>query len=450
MTAEEMRAVDAAAPEPTEVLIGRAGRAVGRAALGVLGGAYGRRVIVIAGRGNNGADGRVAGDWLTRRGVSVRTIDAAACPERLPAADLVIDAAYGTGYRAGCRDPWRAPAVGGARVLAVDIPSGLDATTGRHDAPVLSADRTVTFQALKPGLVFGDGPAMSGTVEVARIGLDVSGARAHLVGAEDVAAWIPRRPASAHKWSGAVRIVAGSPGMLGAAGLAASAAARCGAGLVAVSSPGCSAPAPLEVLQPTLPDADWADEVLDGLDRFRSLVVGPGLGRRAVTVAAVRRLLARAALPVVADGDALHAIATGDESVLEHRDAPTVLTPHDGEFEQLTGARPGPDRLSAARTLANAYHCTVLLKGPVTVVADETGAALVINHGDERLATAGTGDVLAGMIGALLAAGVAPLRAAAAASWLHADAARRGPAAGLVAGDLPELLPGALEGLGDV
>ena len=444
VTPEEMRAIDAAAPEPVDELVRRAGRAVGRTAIGMLGGGYGRTVTVIAGSGNNGADGRVAGDWLRRHGVSVRVVDAASCPDRLPPADLVIDAAYGTGYRASCRAAWTPPAIGDARVLAVDIPSGLDATTGHHVGPVLAAERTVTFQALKPGLLFGDGPALGGRVEVVDIGLDASRATAHLVDGDDAAGWFPRRPSDAHKWSAAVRIVAGSPGMSGAAGLAARAAARCGAGLVAVSSPGGTAPVPLEVLQPALPVTEWADDVVDGLGRYRALVVGPGLGRDAATVASIRRLLLRAPVPVVADGDALHAIATGDPLEFTGRAAPTVVTPHDGEFEQLTGAAPGPDRLDAARSLASQLGCTVLLKGPSSVIADGAGDVLVVDHGDQRLATAGSGDVLAGMIGALLAAGLTPLRAAATAAWLHADAAHRGPQVGLVAGDLPDLLPAAI------
>ncbi len=449
VTPEEMRAIDADAADPVDVLVQRAGRAVGRSALGMLGGAYGRTVIVIAGSGNNGADGRVAGEWLRRRGVAVRVVDAASCPDPFPPSDLVIDAAYGTGYRASSRAPWSPPEIGPRQVLAVDIPSGLDASTGEHAGPVLAADCTVTFQALKPGLLFGDGPALSGEVDVVDIGLDASRASAHLVDIDDVAAWFPSRHADAHKWSAAVRIVAGSPGMLGSAGLAARAAARCGAGLVAVSSPGASAPVPLEVLQPSLPESAWADEVLEGLGRYRAVVVGPGLGRGAATVASIRRLISRAGVPVVADGDALYAIATGDPLGLSDRSAPTVLTPHDGEFEQLTGAPPGPDRLEAARSLAARFGCTVLLKGPSSVIADQAGAVLVVDHGDQRLATAGSGDALAGMIGALLASGLDPLHAAATAAWLHADAARRGPRAGLVAGDLPGLLPDVFDALFD-
>ena len=448
LTPEQMAAVDAAAPEPVEELIARAGRAVAREAMSMLGGSYGRVVNVIAGRGNNGADGRTAADIIARRGVKVRVIDAAMCPPILPACDLVIDAAYGTGFRG----EWLAPQVVSTSsepvmVLAVDIPSGVDASTGAAGDGVLRADRTVTFQALKPGLVFSHGRSSSGEVIVADIGLDVTGADRYLVEASDVAAWWPERVADAHKWNGAVRIVAGSPGMHGAARLCAAAAARSGAGLVALSSPGGAPWARDEVIQRPVPAEGFADDVLDDLDRFGSLVMGPGLGRDEATVDGVRRLIADATVPIVIDGDGIFAAAwsaDGAGPLLRSRGLATVVTPHDGEFALLTGSMPGPDRIVAARSLAADLDCAVLLKGPTTVVALPDRPTLVVDHGDERLATAGSGDVLAGMIGSLLAAGVPPERAAAGAAWLHADAARRGRRRGLLAGDLIDLLPDAL------
>ncbi|MEO6120557.1 MAG: NAD(P)H-hydrate epimerase, partial [Acidimicrobiales bacterium] len=173
----ELRALDAAASVTTEVLIERAGAAVARAALAQLGGGYGRRVVVVAGQGNNGADGRAAARRLRRRGVLVLVVEAAEVPARLPACDLVVDAAYGTGFRGD----YRAPDPAGAPVLAVDIPSGLDALTGQAGEGAVRAAATVTFAALKPGLLFADGPERSGTVEVADIGLDTSGAFAHVI-----------------------------------------------------------------------------------------------------------------------------------------------------------------------------------------------------------------------------------------------------------------------------
>ncbi|HUF31723.1 MAG TPA: NAD(P)H-hydrate dehydratase [Acidimicrobiales bacterium] len=444
LTPAEMGSVDAAAPEPLEVLVGRAGAAVARAALDLLGGAYGRRVVVIAGPGNNGADGRVAADGLSRRGVRVEVLEAGDLPAVLPACDLVVDAAYGTGFRGA----WRAPDADGAPVLAVDIPSGVDGLTGvvGEGTEPLQAWRTVTFAALKPGLLLDRGAELAGEVTVADIGLDVSGATAHLVTDADVAAWLPERPPSSHKWRSAVWVVAGSPGMAGAAALAAGGAQRTGAGYVRVSSPG-GLPGegiPTEAVGTELPAEGWAAEALADQDRFGALVAGPGLGTADATATEVRRLLAGSTVPVVADGDALTALGT---DVARYVTARTVLTPHDGELVRLTGAAPSADRLGEARSLAAAAGCTVLLKGSTTVVAAPDGRVLVTTTGDARLATAGTGDVLAGAIAALLASGLDPLRAAAAAAHLHGRAGTLGWRRGLVAGDLVDLLPAAIDRL---
>lgn len=452
VTPEQMAAIDAAAPAPVEELIERAGRAVARTALQMLGGAYGRVVTVIAGGGNNGADGRTAARVLGSRGVKVEVVDAVMRPPVLPASDLVIDAAFGTGFRG----EWIAPeltGVDGSRplVLAVDIPSGVDALTGQAGSGVLAADRTVTFQALKPGLLFGPGRRLSGEVDVADIGLDVSRADQYLIDRNDARSWWLPRAVDAHKWNGAVRVVAGSAGMLGAGRLCAAAAARAGAGLVTLSSPGIDPLARDEIIQRPIPADGFAREVLEDLDRFAALVIGPGLGRDDAVLSATRRLIAEAAVPVVIDGDAIFASAwsaDGAGPLLRERTLPTVVTPHDGEFAFLRGSAPDDDRVAAARELADDLDCVVLLKGPTTVVAEpgrgQVGAAYVVDHGDERLATAGSGDVLAGMIGAALASGVDPGRAAAAAAWFHAEAGRSGPTRGLLAGDLVDLIPTAL------
>ncbi|HEY4610619.1 MAG TPA: NAD(P)H-hydrate epimerase, partial [Ilumatobacteraceae bacterium] len=204
VTPAEMAAIDAAAPAPIDVFIERAGTAVSWAALRMLGGAYGRTVNVICGKGNNGADGRVAARHLARRGVRVRVFDLPAIPATLPPADLVIDAAYGTGFRG----TWKPPDAGNSRVLAVDVPSGVDALTGDITGDVLAAERTVTFGALKPGLLMPPGSALAGVLELADIGLDIGWARSNLVQSSDVAEWWPERDAYAHKWQNAVRVVA--------------------------------------------------------------------------------------------------------------------------------------------------------------------------------------------------------------------------------------------------
>jgi NAD(P)H-hydrate epimerase len=442
VTPEEMAAIDAAAPEPVEELIERAGAAVAAVALRMLGGGYGHRVVVLAGKGNNGNDGRAAARRLERRGVRTLVVDAGDQPTAVPACDLVIDAAYGTGFRGELAAPAVAP---GTPVLAVDIPSGVSGLTGEAGDGVLAADRTVTFAALKPGLVLEPGASLAGSIVVADIGLDTSSATVGVVTGDDVAAWFPARPVERHKWNAGVLLVAGSPGLSGAAHLVAAAAQRAGAGLVRLGSPGSDDPArPTEAVGLALPAIGWVDAVLAEVERFRALVVGPGLGRSEGTADEVVALLRRTSLPAVVDGDGLTALGADAASALDERAGPVVLTPHDGEFAALAGAAPGADRLGAVRSLAASTGAVVLLKGPTTVVADPHGEVRVVIEGDARLATAGTGDVLSGTIGALLAQGMPALEAAAAGAWLHARAANHGPAHGLVASDLVDLLPLAL------
>lgn len=440
VTPDEMQAIDAAAPEPVEVLIERAGAAVARHALDLLGGGYGRRAVVVAGRGNNGADGRAAARRLRRRGVQVLELAATDAPAELPPCDLVIDAAYGTGLR---RD-YVAPRVcGPAPVLAVDIPSGVDGLTGALRGEPMKATRTVTFAALKPGLLALPGRSYCGDTRLADIGLDVSRARAHVVEASDVRDWLPARPLDSHKWRNAVWVVAGSPGMTGAAHLASEAALRAGSGYVRLSTPGGGddLAAPIEVVRvPVGVDLGLdADEVA----RFGAMVVGPGLGRSADVCDGVRRLVAAADVAMVVDGDGLAALGADAERFVRDRRAATVLTPHEGEFRAL-GGDPHGDRFEAVRAMADRLGCVVLLKGATTLVGEPSGRVLVSVSGDQRLATAGTGDVLSGIIAALMAQGVPAFEAAAAGAFLHGAAARLGPSVGLVAGDLPVLVPRAI------
>jgi NAD(P)H-hydrate epimerase len=291
------------------------------------------------------------------------------------------------------------------------------------------------------------GSARAGRIELVDIGLEVAGATIHLVEAADVQAWLPARAPDAYKWRGAVWVVAGSPGMTGAAHLCARAAMRAGAGMVRLGVPGLSVlDPPLEVVGRALPDAGWDGTVLGELQRFRALLVGPGLGRSEATGAAVRALVASAPVAVIVDADGL--VALGDAAraagVIAGRGHPTVLTPHDGEFAGLAGTAPGADRIGAARELASKTGATVLLKGPTTVVAAPDGRVLVENEGDARLASAGTGDVLSGVVAAFLGQGLDGFEAAAAAAFVHASAGNLGWRRGLVAGDLLDLLPAVL------
>jgi NAD(P)H-hydrate epimerase len=235
--------------------------------------------------------------------------------------------------------------------------------------------------------------------------------------------------------------------MTGAAHLSARAALRTGSGTVRLGIPG-SEPDPgfPEVVGRPLPAEGWDAAVLEDSERAKALVVGPGLVRTDATRDAVRRLLAASPLPAVVDADGLYALGGRTEAaaVLRDRGGPTVLTPHTGEFARLNGSPVGADRLGAVRELAAAVGATVLLKGTTTVVAGAEGRVLITTAGDSRLATAGSGDVLSGVVGALLAGGLDGPRAAAAGAFVHGWAAGLGWRRGLVAGDLLDLLPAAL------
>ena len=373
LTVAEMNEVDAVAQKttPLSVLVERAGHAVARAALAMLGGTYGRRVVVVAGRGNNGADGRVAASVLSRRGAKVSVVDAGDA-EALGQADLVIDAAYGTGFR-GEYDP---PALAaGTPVLAVDIPSGVSGDTGEASGSPWQATRTVTFVALKPGLVQGDGAQLAGQVQVVDIGLPVGDPSVWVVEDRDVCELVPRRRRGANKWSAAVMVIAGSPGMTGAAALCSRAAYRAGAGMVRLGVPGgdVSAAPASEAVSVALPGKEWAVEALEQASRCAAVVVGPGLGRGEGTSSALRQLVAESPVPVVVDADGLFAlgeIGRPGGADLHGARSRVVLTPHDGEYERLCGAEPGADRITAARRLAESSGAVVLAKGPTTAVAD--------------------------------------------------------------------------------
>lgn len=440
VTASQARAADASAGVGEDVLIERAGWSVAREARQLLGGTYGRRVVVVAGTGNNGNDGRFAARCLARRGAKVVVIDpaeAASMVFRRGTADLVIDAAFGTGFRG----TYRAPLVDGVPVLAVDIPSGVIAATGRADEGAVRADRTVTFAAYKPGLLLAPGVERAGEVRLIDIGLTLPEVTMGLVGADDVRDAYGAVPRESHKWRAAVLAVAGSPGMQGAALLVAQGASRAGAGMVRLGSPGVAAdrlPAS-EAVAIDFSGPLWCDAALEQAERVHAAVVGPGLGRSRQAVDGARELLAKLAAPVVVDGDGLFAV-TERLDLLVARAAPTVLTPHDGELVRLLGRPLGEDRVADVQELAHRTAAVVLSKGSTTVVAAPDGRVRFVTTGDARLATAGTGDVLSGMVGAALARGMDPLVAASVAAYLHGAAARQGALIGLVAGDLPPLV----------
>ena len=340
-------------------------------------------------------------------------------------------------------------------MLAIDVPSGVDADTGEAPGNAVRADRTVTFAALKPGLLQGDGPGLSGIVEVADIGIAFPTSRALVMEDADVAALLPPRPRLTNKWTNAVGVAAGSAGMEGAAILCTRGAMAAGAGMIRLGSPGDpSARWPTEAVRMRLPAEGWAGAFLEATAKCKAVVIGPGLGTGDAVAEEVRSVLAAVPVPLVIDADALTALGdlAAARTLLDKREAPSILTPHDGEYARLAGAAPGADRLDAARRLAASTGAVVLLKGPLTAVADPAGAAsvpdvLLSAAGSPALATAGSGDVLSGIIGAFCARGLGALEAAALGAHVHGRAASLGRSQGLVAGDLPGLLARLLSAL---
>ena len=455
LTPTEMAAADAAAVQggiSGETLMQAAGRAVARAAR-----RFGPcRTLILCGPGNNGGDGYVAARLLAQDGWPVQLAagapprsgsDAAAAAKRWrgpvmpfdPAgaarADLVIDAVFGAGLSASVPDPIASTLAAAQLVLAVDVPSGLDGATGQPRGQVRAADATVTFFRLKPGHLLLPGRTLCGDVILADIGLpaEVLAAIAPQAWCNTPALWrVPTPGAHDHKYTRGHVTVLGGAHMTGAARLSAAAARRGGAGLVSIAAIGGNADLYRQG-EPGLIVADAPIATLLDDPRRTVWVCGPGLGADAAR-AALPALLA-AERRVVADADAL---ATTPEALR----GCAVLTPHEGEFTKLFGPV-GSDRIAAARAAARRVGAVVVLKGADTVVAAPDGRIAVNSNAPPWLATAGAGDVLAGLVAALLAQGMADWDAACAAAWLHGRAAAlAGP--GLIAEDLIPMIPPAI------
>lgn len=505
---EEMAELDRAAGEegvPTSELMERAGRAVAEQARDMLGGlCAGRRVVVAAAKGNNGGDGLVAARYLASWGARVEVFllarpeelspdaalnyrryleqggrvtagEPALLDEMLREADLAVDAIFGFGFRGRADGPF-AEAIEalnrcGVPVLSVDLPSGVDASTGAVEGPAVEADRTVTLAWPKVGLYLYPAAEKVGELVVADIGIPVHLLEAlvrselHALEEEDAAGMLPARRPHAHKGQcGRVLVVAGSTGLTGAAALCARSAMRCGAGVVTLGIPSSLNPIMevklTEVMTLPLPDdggGRLAEEasgvVLEALPSFDVLALGPGLGTSPGTVSAVRRLVREASLPLVLDADGLNGVA-GEPSVLEGRQGPAVITPHPGELGRLLGrgvAEVQRDRLGNALEASRRFGCPVVLKGANTVIAEPGGRAFFHPLALPELATAGSGDVLTGCLAALLAQGLPPLEAALCAVLVHGKAAQLASSVvggvGMVAGDVVSHLPLALNGL---
>jgi len=442
-SAAEMRAAEERYPGTVEELMERAGSAVVRIGLELFG--EGERWTVVCGGGANGGDGRIAARELERAGKNVHLVDAKAGESELGEPDVIVDALFGTGFRGEPR-PDAASLIermnaSPACVVAVDLPSGVDASTGEVAGAAVVADSTVTFHARKVGLVVAPGRFHAGKVHVADIGLDDVDTE---IGAVDMGILrsIPRRRERDNKYSaGHVLVVGGSPGLTGAPSLTAMAALRADAGYVTLAAPESTLPVfeqrLLEVVKRPL-----QDDLAALAAKASALAIGPGLGRTDAARGLVRRALAEVALPAVVDADALFGLEPADWP------APRILTPHEGELARLLGRESGEiaaHRIDSVREAAERFRCVVLLKGPDTLVAAPGRGLLVSALGLPSLATAGTGDVLTGIIGAFLAKGMDAQLAAAAGAAAQQRAAVEAPQrAGLVASDLIEALPRVL------
>jgi NAD(P)H-hydrate epimerase len=420
-----MRAAEAGHDVPA--LMERAGRAVADEALRHWPDA--RSFGAVCGGGANGGDGRIALEVLRAAGrEAAEGVDG----------DVLIDALFGTGFHGEPR-PEAAAQIGslnaaGRPVIAVDLPSGVNADTGEIAGAAVRADVTVTMHARKVGLEVAPGRFHAGEVVVADIGLEPRETATRLV-THDVLDLVPPKGERDNKYSaGAVLVVGGSPGMAGAVTLTATAAFRADAGYVTVCSD--EEPQLLEAVKRPLADALAASE------KHGALAIGPGLGRGDDRRALVRRLLEETDLPAVVDADGLDGLEQFERS------APTVLTPHSGELGRLLGresAEVDAHRLEAVREAAAKFGCVCLLKGADTLIATPGQGTLVARLTHPSLATAGTGDVLTGVIGAFLAKGVEPRLAAAAAALACDRAAGLAPRRGLVASDVAARLPAVFD-----
>jgi ADP-dependent NAD(P)H-hydrate dehydratase / NAD(P)H-hydrate epimerase len=443
-TAAEMRAAEERYPGfPTTAaeLMERAGAAVAVEVMRAYPEA--RRIAVVCGSGSNGGDGRIAAGVLRKAGLLVDET------EEPGGYDLVVDALFGTGFSGVPRSEAailidRINAVG-APVVSVDIPSGVDASTGEVVGAAVEAELTVTFHGPKLGLVVAPGRFLAGKVVVADIGLTQAPTRARRVTAAILDTVPARGPGDTKFSAGRVVVVGGSPGLAGAPVLSSQAALRADAGHVTLCVPRsclvaveCLAVEPVKV---GLSEPGALGRVLGLAELAGAVAIGPGLGRASAARELVKGVLAGATCPVVVDADGLF----GLEPV--ERSAPTVLTPHAGELARLLDVEAdwvSAHRLEAVAACAERFGAVTLLKGVDTLVQVPGLGVLVCDYGRPSLATAGTGDVLTGIVAAFLAKGMEPGHAAAAAAVAHGRASALCPPRGLVASDLLAVLPRVL------
>lgn len=506
--AAEMQAIDRKAIDgcgiPSAALMESAGAEVARKVEQVLDVLTGKTICVFAGKGNNGGDGFVAARRLHNKGAKIKVFlltskDEVAGDARIylnvlvntgvdiveltgerdwdkarfatAFADCLIDALVGTGFHGEISGDMaeivKLINAAGKPVVAVDIPSGIDADTGQVRGVAVEASHTVTFALPKPGLFFQPGATYAGELTVADIGIPVevtgdSNIKQNIITADYVRQVLPRRQAWAHKGScGRVLVIAGSQGLTGAAALTASSAVRSGAGLVTLGIAASLNPIMeskvTEVMTKPLPETAWGTLGPDAVPYIQKLAaacdvlaIGPGLGREEATSEVVQLTVRNAQCPLVIDADAINALADCTEILLES-EALAVLTPHPGELARLTGLsaeKINADRLTAAREAAADLGCIVVLKGAATVVAFPDGEVFINPTGNAGMATGGTGDVLTGVIAAFIAQGLTSHDAAVAGVYIHGlagDFAAQSGLIGMMAGDVLQAIPAAIQ-----
>jgi len=509
VTATQMQALDrrtiTEARVPSLTLMERAGLGTTDFIQARFGPLTGKRITIVCGKGNNGGDGLVVARLLRQRRAIVTVLlltptsglsrDAAVMYRRwlrvggisatkvfrsaeqvqqlFAGSDLLVDALLGTGLSTEVtgtyREAIRLMNEAGGPVVAVDLPSGIHADNGALLGHAVNATATVTFGLPKLGLYLGAGIDHAGSIRVVDIGIppdyvDEIDSRTHLITKEAVRAALPARPASSHKGTyGHAGILAGSVGKTGAAALAAKAALRTGAGLVTVGVPASVNDTLeaklLEAMTLPLPETKARTLGRAGFDRILAFIrartaiaIGMGLSTHPETVEVVQSLMKHIDRPSVLDADALNALASR-ASLLTECKIPPILTPHPGEMARLevdaTAQSVNADRLGTARRFARERGVFLVLKGARTVVARPDGLLMICPTGNPGMATAGTGDVLTGMLVSLLAQGVPSWEAACAATYLHGAAgdlaAGRTGLAGMIAGDLIEQIPYAIQ-----
>ncbi|MCK4224944.1 MAG: NAD(P)H-hydrate dehydratase [candidate division Zixibacteria bacterium] len=460
VTSSQMRNIDKKTIEgigiPGLELMEKAGRGTALVAKEMLGDPQNKVVIIFCGRGNNGGDGFVVGRHLSQWGAQVEFLLTAkrneikgdaktnlekavdldlpiveiAKKEEIPSrikAHLIVDALFGTGFvgeiKGYLKDIIERINSSGIPILSVDIPSGLHADTGGFTGPCVKANRTVTMALPKIGHFFFPGKEMSGKVSVVDIGVpphvvEEESINLNLITEEEVREMIPKRPGDAYKGScGRVVLIAGSTGMTGAASLASLSCLRAGAGMAILGTPKTLNPILetklTEVMTKPLPDVRKKGALaLRGLGEIRELLkwgdccaIGPGLGQHFETIELIRRLISKSKMPAVIDADGLNALAK-DASALKECKAPLILTPHIGELSRLNGvpaSEIAKDRIKYASDFAKEYNCVLVFKGAPTIISEPDGQTYLNPTGNAGMASAGSGDVLTGIIVGLLA-----------------------------------------------